>query len=329
MMNTEKNKKLIIETVRAAMFGHAIADALGVPVEFRDREELRRDPVRDYRGYGSHPVPAGTWSDDTSMALATLDSLSHGLDYEDIMRRFCDWRNQAAYTATGEVFDIGITTNQALSAFIMGTPALECGQGGEYDNGNGSLMRIIPAALYCQYAVPELPESEQFAIIHAVSALTHSHSRSEMACGIYFCVLRELLADRRKESIQTGLRKAYAYYESDPSFVEDLIHFQRLFEKPIADFAGIPEREIQSSGYVVATLEAAIWCVLNTGSYEECVLKAVNLGRDTDTVGAVAGGLAGCLYGMDSIPKRWYDGLLKKEMIENLCEAFSENEVVV
>lgn len=322
MMNTEKNKNLIAETVRAAMFGLAIADALGVPVEFRDREELRENPVRDYRGYGSHPVPAGTWSDDTSMALATLDSLSHGLDYEDIMRRFCDWRDHAAYTATDEVFDIGITTNRALSAFCMGTPALECGQGGEYDNGNGSLMRIIPATLYCQYAAPELSEPEQFAIIHAVSALTHSHPRSEMACGIYACVLRELLADRRKESIQTGLRKACAYYESDTTFAGELIHFQRLFKKPIADFAQIPEQEIQSSGYVVATLEAAIWCVLNTGSYEECVLKAVNLGRDTDTVGAVAGGLAGCLYGMDGIPKRWYDDLRKKEMLEDLCEAF-------
>ena len=108
------SKTAYLQIVRSAMLGHAIADAMGVPVEFSDRSDRRRDPVTGYRGYGAHDVPAGTWSDDTSMALATLDSLAHSLDYTDMMERFCDWKLHAAYTATGVVFDMGITTSRAF-----------------------------------------------------------------------------------------------------------------------------------------------------------------------------------------------------------------------
>lgn len=128
----------MINTIRAVMFGHAIGDALGVPVEFCDRAELRRMPVTDYQGYGSHPVPAGTWSDDTSMALACLDSLSRSVDEIDMMLRFCAWKNQAAYTATDEVFDMGIATHKALSRFQKGTPVQQCGCSSVSENGNGS-----------------------------------------------------------------------------------------------------------------------------------------------------------------------------------------------
>lgn len=99
-----------LSSLKSAMLGHAVADAMGVPVEFESRETLKKDPVTGYRGYGSHSVPAGTWSDDTSMNLASLDSLSRGLDYGDMLERFCRWKNQAAYTATDEVFDMGIST---------------------------------------------------------------------------------------------------------------------------------------------------------------------------------------------------------------------------
>lgn len=123
----EPGRTARLPIVRSAMFGHAIADAMGVPVEFSTRSQRRCDPVTGYRGYGAHDVPAGTWSDDTSMALATIDSLAHGLDTTDMMERFCDWKLHAAYTATGVVFDMGITTSKALSQFKKGVPALSCG----------------------------------------------------------------------------------------------------------------------------------------------------------------------------------------------------------
>lgn len=310
-----------LDLIRAAMFGHAIADAMGVPVEFLDRAELEKDPVTDYRGYGSHPVPAGTWSDDTSMTIATLDSLAYGLDYDDMMHRFCDWKHKAKYTATGEVFDMGITTNHALSRYIKGTPALECGCCDEYDNGNGSLMRIIPAALYCKYKMPFASIEEHIDVIHKTSQLTHAHPRSVVGCGIYALILMELLSWRNKSAIRLALSKANAYYDTLPEYKGELSHYMRVFqmcdELPVED-------EIKSTGYVVTTLEAALWCLLTTNSYGECILKAVNLGNDTDTVAAVAGGLAGVLYGVEGIPSEWRDGLIQNEVIDGICRSFVE-----
>ena len=269
----EPSKTARLQIVRSVMLGHAIADAMGVPVEFSDRSDRRRDPVTGYRGYGAHDVPAGTWSDDTSMALATLDSLAHGLDYTDMMERFCDWKLHAAYTATGVVFDMGITTSKELSQFKQGVPALSCGLSGEYDNGNGSLMRIIPAALYCKYACADLSLDERLAIIHNVSALTHSHPRSQMGCGIYALILMELCDGRGIAGIQTGIDRAKRYYEANPVFSKELGSYARILNcLSIMDFARMPEDEIKSGGYVVSTLEAALWCVLNTNNYRDCVL---------------------------------------------------------
>lgn len=322
----DTHKTAYLQIVRSAMLGHAIADAMGVPVEFSDRSDRRRDPVTGYRGYGAHDVPAGTWSDDTSMALATLDSLAHSLDYTDMKERFCDWKLHAAYTATGVVFDMGITTSKALSQYKQGVPALSCGMSGEYDNGNGSLMRIIPAALYCKYAAADLSLDEQLAIIHDVSALTHSHPRSQMGCGIYALILMELCDGRGIAGIQLGIDRAKEYYEANPAFSRELGSYARILGcASITDFARTPEDEIRSGGYVVDTLEAALWCVLNTNNYRDCVLKTVNLGDDTDTVAAVAGGLAGCLYGMEGIPDGWLAGLRKAEDIEALCGAFVDS----
>ncbi|MBR4081583.1 MAG: ADP-ribosylglycohydrolase family protein [Clostridia bacterium] len=306
-----------MQTVRAAMLGHAVGDALGVPVEFSNRSDLQADPVTGYRGHGSHPVPAGTWSDDTAMALASLDSLTRGLDYEDMMRRFMAWWENAAYTATDVVFDMGIATQKALLNFHHGNEPLDCGLYGEYDNGNGSLMRIIPAALYCYDRLPGEPLHRWLEIIHEVSALTHAHLRSQMACGIYCCVLWALLDEPCPEAVRKGIDRAWDYYGNDPGFADEAVHYQ-----PLHTLRELPAESIRSTGYVVDTLIAALWCLVTTASYSECVLKAVNLGSDTDTVAAVAGGLAGVLYGMEQI-EPWLPGLIRHEEIDRLCEAFA------
>ena len=301
-----------IERVKAVVFGHAVADALGVPVEFKSRRELSENQVTDMLGYGTHPVPEGTWSDDTSMALATMDSLLHGVGYRDMMYRFSLWKDHAEYTATGEVFDMGIGTRRAIVRFQNGEAAEQCGGDTEYDNGNGALMRIYPIVLM-HYLNSNSPDEYEFAeIIRRTAALTHAHERSHVGCIIYSYALLQVLRNQNVEAIMTGIMEAFRLCSDS----KELKHYKRLTQ---TDFPKLPEEEINSSGYVVSTLEAAIWCVINTKSYQECILKAVNLGEDTDTVAAVAGSIAGALYGFEEIPKKWYNKLKRKEYIEELC----------
>ncbi len=302
---------------KAVVLGHALADAIGVPVEFKSREELERSPVRDMMGFGTYNKPKGTWSDDTSMSLATIDSLKNGIDYEDIMTKFCDWLYRAKYTATDEVFDVGNTTRKALMAYnVLKLSPLDCGEKDGYSNGNGSLMRIHPVCLYLYNK--KYSSKDKIKIIEEVSMLTHAHERSRIGCGIYAFVLWELLDLPDKSSIINGLNKAKKFYQDR----DEINLYHHLFEN---GFKNTPKDKIRSSGYVVHSLESSIWCLLNTTNYTDCVLKAVNLGEDTDTVGAIAGGLAGALYGIDSMPNNWLNQLLKKDYIENLCDiAFSK-----
>ena len=298
--------------IKAVMIGHAVGDALGVPVEFEARKQLTADPVTDMRGYGTYAVPAGAWSDDTSMSVAALDSIAGGyVDFDDIMQKLGAWCYRAAYTPTGVTFDIGGTCQAAIDRYIYERKsAEECGLTDENANGNGSLMRIHPFALmaFYQKTVP----SEADALIDRASAITHAHERSRLACRIYTQMLHALLEKPKKESISTALQAARERYAESP----EIGRYARLFA---ADFVTLPIDAIKSSGYVVDTLEAAVWCLLTTDSYRACVLKAVNLGEDTDTVGAVAGGLAGALYGYRAIPKEWKRVLLKRSEIEALC----------
>lgn len=295
------------------MLGHAVADALGVPVEFCYGEELAENPVAEMLGYGTHPVPAGSWSDDTSMSLCTLDSLAKGeIDYDEIMCNFGKWYYDNDFTPTGEMFDIGGTCSDAIHNYHKENCSYrDCGIDDECSNGNGSLMRIHPFVLYTHYKMMSVKEWEP--IIFEASALTHAHERSKLACGIYAYILLQLLAAPNIGAVEIALKRAEENYRDH----EEIAHYGRMF-KP--DFAKLEANEIRSSGYVVDTLEAAVWCLLTTDSYKDCVLKAVNLGDDTDTVAAVAGGLAGAMYGYEAIPVEWRNTLIKREYIEAMCE---------
>lgn len=301
------------------IMGLVVGDALGVPVEFTDRESLRDNPLTTMIGYGTYNQPAGTWSDDTSMTLALLDSLEDGIDYEDIMSKFVSWFNNGGYTPYGQMFDIGIATREALQRYIDGKLPLESGGISEYDNGNGSLMRILPILYYLQtkYGNDLQENDEIFDIVHNISALTHRHKRSQMACGIYISLASQLITNTRLDlAVESGIGIAMKYYKNKKEFKNELQYFSRLEDK---EFKYLPEEAIKSGGYVVDTLEASIWCLLNTNDFRSCVLKAVNLGSDTDTTGAVAGGLAGLRYGYDNIPEEWLDTIAKRDYIEDLC----------
>ncbi|MDY7029157.1 MAG: ADP-ribosylglycohydrolase family protein [Spirochaetota bacterium] len=309
--------KIQSDTVYGGIFGLAIGDALGVPVEFEPRETREADPVRDYREYGTHSQPKGTWSDDTSLTLALLDSLRGGLDYADIARKFLAWAdNSGDYTATGAVFDIGNATSRAISRIRRGDDPVHCGGTDEYSNGNGSLMRILPAAFYVLTMSPE----KRNEIVFNISAISHGHLRSKIACLLYTETVRNILRGLEKaDAVDT----AHNHVKSllNESEEAEMDHFSRCSSA----IAGCSKKDIRSDGYVVSSLEVSLWSFLTTTSYTEAVLTAVNLGHDTDTTAAITGGLAGCYYGYESLPVKWISGLQRSEYIYSLTEAFIQS----
>ena len=255
--------------LKDAIYGASVGDAFGVPYEFHTRGSY---DVRDEMiGYGTYDLPLGTFSDDTSMLLATCDSIKHTgtIDINDMRKRFEAWAFEGEYTPDGNTFGIGNTTLLALKA--------QAGLDGQFDNGNGSLMRIAPLAFI------DATDEE----IRQVSAITHAHPLSCDTC-VDFCHL---------------LREA----QKNPAVVLNALQLE---------FAPVPEAQIKSTGYVADTWVAARWCVGTTDSYAQCIKKAVELGDDTDTTACVAGALAGVLYGIGDIPISWIRELRGKDIID-------------
>ena len=296
-------------SINSALFGVAVGDALGVPHEFSRAEELRENPVADMVGYGTYNLPAGTWSDDSSLTFCLAESLCSGFNTDHMGELFVKWYYQDYWTATGEVFDIGIGTRNALYKIKNGTKAELAGGNDEKDNGNGSLMRILPLV----FAIQNLPIEVRFERTRKVSAITHGHIRAVMACFYYLEFAKQLIEGKSKFEIYKDLQTSIpSFFENIGIESTELTHFDRILKANIAE---LPLSEIRSGGYVIETIEACIWCLLNTENYKDAVLKAVNLGHDTDTTAAVTGGLAGLLYGFDGIPKEWVEKLARVEDI--------------
>lgn len=264
-----------------AVYGAAVGDALGVPFEFKRRGSFT---CQDMVGHGSHLQAAGTWSDDTSLTLATCDSIracNGRIDLADMRSRFRDWLDFGYYAIDNHVFDVGGTTSEAITNGE--------GRAGERDNGNGSLMRIAPLAF----------TAADDDTIRAVSALTHAHPISTEGCVAYVHICRDLMA---------GVDLASSIAVNKPG----LPAYERLDR-----VTSLAADEIKSGGFVVSTLEASLWCLARTTSFKECVLAAVNLGGDTDTTACVAGALAGIVYGKAGIPAGWITNLRGKDIIES------------
>lgn len=305
------------------IMGVVVGDALGLPVQFRSRSELERDPVTDMIGYGTFNMPPGTWSDDSSLTLATFISIKEcgDINLDDIMERFVDWLENGNYTPYGFAFDEGLTCVRAIRNYEKNRDVNTCGVTGEYANGNGALMRIMPVCLwaYEQELKGEWTVDEVVETVHRVSALTHNHLRSKMACGIYYFFIKSILNNEESliERLQKGIDEAVAFYGKNIENLTQLSFYHRMLH--LDEFKETPINQIKSSGYVIDSLEAALWCLLNSESFEECLLKVANLGEDTDTVAEIAGGLVGLYYGYNDIPYEWVDKIYQKEWIEDLC----------
>ena len=300
--------------LQTILIGTAVGDALGVPVEFGPRSVLKANPVTDMREYGTHKQPKGTWSDDTSLMLCLAESMREGLDINTLAQKFIAWKNDNLWTPHGWVFDIGIGTRIAIERLENGTTPELAGGFDERDNGNGSLMRILPLVLH----IKDLDIEERYEWTKKISSITHAHVRSVMACFYYLEFAKKIIEGKDKFQAYNELQSELTqYFEQRKINPIEINKFHRLL---IEDISKVDEDNIKSSGYVIDTLEAAIWCILTTNNYKDAVLKAVNLGHDTDTTGAVTGGLAVLIYGLDNIPNEWINTLARKDDIMNLTK---------
>ncbi|MBS1619572.1 MAG: ADP-ribosylglycohydrolase family protein [Bacteroidetes bacterium] len=309
-------------TSRDILLGLTVGDALGVPYEFLRRERMDVYPATDMTGYGAHHQPAGTWSDDSSLALCLAEMLTGDYDLRNLANRFINWYDYAYWSAHGHVFDVGIATSGAIHSLKSVTDPTLAGGRDEYSNGNGSLMRILPLLPY----IKDKGTQERFEIVRAVSSLTHAHIRSVLACFIYMEYAIEIAKGTDKLEALSKIRKVIPdiCVKNNVNNTE-LYKYHKVLALKVEDYDVAPiENEgranISGSGYVLSTLEAAIWCLITTADYESCVLTAVNLGEDTDTTACVAGGLAGLLYGYQSIPKKWLEVLARRADIEALAD---------
>ena len=298
-------------TIRNSILGLVLGDALGVPVEFKSRLELDSKPVNNMTGYGTFNQPPGTWSDDSSMTLVTLESLSNGYSPENIMQGFCKWAFNGYLTPYGKTFSIGRTTSNACSDYRVNKNIKKCGGVSERSNGNGSLMRILPVSIYFANETDKTIIEKSFEI----SALTHNHIRSKIACALYSLIVSELFKGRNLYEALANANRIITPHipNGEKKYFKRIINFEVLQLNRVS---------VNSTGYVIDTLEAALWCMFNSTDYKETVLKAVNLGDDTDTTAAVTGGLAGIVFGLDSVSSKWIKSLAKANQIEKLIDNF-------
>ena len=300
---------------RGGLLGLLIGDAIGVPFEFFSAEEIQELPstaiALPFKAppgfFRSHPTaPAGAWSDDGAQALALLDSLAseNGLNMVDLGQRIQAWAQQGEYAVNGRVFDMGIQTSRALGRLSQGLPPEECGATDEFENGNGSLMRVIPLALWHTGSDQELVD-----LAHQQSTLTHGHPRSLVCCALACLWARELLGGA-EDGFDEAERKLRGLYANAPKLLREL-------DTVLAS----PQRtQPRGSGYVVDCLWSARQAFLSSPDFPATIRHAVSLGEDTDTTAAVAGALAGIRTGAALLPKAWCAALAHHPKLDGALE---------
>jgi ADP-ribosylglycohydrolase len=302
------------KSVHAALFGLAIGDALGVPVEFKKREELKNRKVKDFEGYQTHNQPPGTFSDDSSLTFCLAESLCHGYDLNDMGQRFVKWFFEGYWTAGEEVFGVGKSTEDSITRLRDGVSPLHSGNYADDCYGNGSLMRILPLLFY----IRDMDVEERYRIIREVAVITHGSMRTVIACFYYLEYALELLKGNNKmiAYLRTSYEVSVFVWKRNLLQKEDFELFGSLFRRELR----LRDVEtINSIHHAHLTIQAAMYCFLNTNSYTEAVLMAVNLGDDTDTTASVTGALAGIYYGFDAIPVKWRNEIRRSSDINDLC----------
>ena len=321
------------------MLGLLVGDALGVPYEFSPpaklppRAQLEMTPPDTW--LRAHSVADGTWSDDGATALALADSLldCDGLNLEDLAAKLADWQDDGRYAVDGRVFDIGVTTSDAIGRFRLGVPAREAGPDNEMANGNGSLMRVTPLVLWHRGDDEELARDAM-----AQSLITHGHVRAQLCCAL-FCLWARRIgnglesetawadATKRLRDLLPSLCRAANPINPDDEPLQKLMKQVALEEwQSELEFHIRPADEIpgRGSGYVVDCLRS-VRDALRQPDYESVAKFAISLGHDTDTTACIAGGVAGLRGGVKAIPVRWRNALRGREICNPIIEKLVAN----
>jgi ADP-ribosyl-[dinitrogen reductase] hydrolase len=298
------------ERIHGGLVGLLVGDALGVPYEFHDPRDI---PGFDLIEFEPPPefsrahkgTPPGTWSDDGAQALCLLASLQHHhkLEPQDLAHRFVNWYEHGYLAVDARVFDVGIQTAKSIRAIQAGTPALQAGSSDQYSQGNGSLMRVLPLALWHQGGDADLVRDA-----HDQSKVTHGHVVCQVCCAMY-CLWARRTLEGHASAWDAALEALRGIYATQPGYLEVLEDV----------FRANTERKVTGSGFVIDCLFSAKWA-LEQGDFEAVVKSAVSLGNDTDTTACVAGGLAGIRDGLEGIPIRWREGLRGQELLEPLLQ---------
>ena len=300
----------IQDRFRGCLLGLADGDAVGTTVEFKPRGSF--DTVTDMVGGGPFGLEPGQWTDDTSMALCLAESLieRRGFDARDQMERYVRWYRDGYLSSTGHCFDIGNATASALHRFEQtGDP--RSGSEDPFSAGNGSIMRLAPVALF---AYPDSTEVISMAIDSSVT--THAAEECFTACAIFAAMLCDALGGKPRDRV---LR-----FPMPPPLDEGVS--PKLLAVAAGEYRNKPEDQVRGSGYVVESLEAALWCFHKTDSFRDAILKAVNLGDDADTTAAVCGQIAGAYYGESGIPTDWLDKLCMRDKITEFADRLGKCE---
>jgi ADP-ribosylglycohydrolase len=310
-----ESKTTLQEKYQGSMLGLAIGDALGVPVEFKYEGEF--EPVTDFMDANNFGLPAGHWSDDTAMALCLANSLieKKGFDPLDQMMKYKEWLESGYCSSTGISVGIGQVVHTALRKFDEdGNPYAAVTY--KQSDGNGSLMRIAPIALYYRNNIEDAMKYAELS-----SLVTHGSKLASDACKYYTGLIIGALQGEPKETLLSGGYSPISDYWTNNTLS------QEIEEVAYGSFKIKSPPDIKGSGYVVKSLEAALWAFYNSDSYEEGVLMAVNLGDDADTIAAIYGQLAGAFYGVTGIPKKWVEDVAKSSEITELANELLEEKL--
>ncbi len=308
-----------MSNIKDAVWGFIVGDALGVPYEFTERIIMKRYPANDMVGYGTYDQPPGTWSDDSSLMMLVLENNINKGTTKDLAALFIRWYKEGYMTADGNVFDIGDTTKNAFENLLKVKKPLFSAEHKNCAAGNGTLMRCLP------YAFKKDLDATMFEMTFN-NWITHHNNICDKCCYFYVKMMRSILDGSDKQrAVESAIDfLKYGWRISDVSDEQQSVQikFKRIMDK---GFKRVPESEIESTGYVLSTLEAAVWCFLNTTNYKNAVLKAVNLGGDTDTIAALTGGLAGLYYGYKNIPEIWISKIVNKKIINDLLDQLNSD----
>ncbi len=289
----------ILDKAQGCLVGLACGDAVGTTLEFKSPGSF--EPISDMVGGGPFNLLPGQWTDDTSMALCLGHSLvdKKGFDAADQMNRYCNWFRHGYMSSNGVCFDIGITVTAALNRYLStGDPF--SGSTDERSSGNGSLMRLAPIALFYRCTPDDLLKYAALS-----SQTTHASAECLDSCRYFAALLVTALSAHSKEQILA------TPYQADTSKLEAIVS---------GDFLRKDYSQLIGSGYVIESLEAALWCFVRSSSFKEAILLAANLGNDADTTAAICGQLAGAYYGYDAIPLSWREQISAEPMIRQLAQ---------